>query len=85
MTIQYRSDITIVGVSELGFYLCEQHLLKPLFLSKIWKAQPMHFKHIFFFPAQTHALPLLQRQLHELGEVCTLQSKLGMSSSESFY
>lgn len=48
MTIQYRSDITIVGVSELGFYLCEQHLLKPLFLSKIWKAQPMHFKHIFF-------------------------------------
>lgn len=39
----------------------------------------------FFFPAQTHALSLLQRQLHELGEVCTLQSKLGMSSSESFY
>lgn len=84
MMIQYGSDITILRISELDFYSYKQHLLKPLFLSKIWKAQPIHFKHIFF-SAQTHALPLLQRQLHELGEVCTLQGKLSMSSSESFY
>lgn len=80
--IQRGSDITALSVSDLGFYSFEQHLLNiTVFKGKFGKPDP-YTLNVLFFCAQTHALPMLQRQFHELRELCALQGQLGLISSE---
>lgn len=85
--IQHGSDVIALGVSELGFYSLEQHLLNVTIIKQILESPTAipYFEDIFYFFLLTHMLSLCCRQLHELGEVCTLQGKMGMSSSESVY
>lgn len=87
MVIQRGSDVIALGVSELGFYSLEQHLLNiPIIKQILESPTPVPYcEHIFSFFLLKHKLFLCCRQLHELGEVCTLQGKTGTSSSESVY
>lgn len=77
MVIQHGSDITALGVSELGFYSLAQHLLNITIIKQIWESpSPIPYcEDIFYFFLLTHMLSPCCRQLHELGEVVLCKAK----------
>lgn len=60
MVIQRGGDIIALGVSELGFYSLEQHLLHITIIKQIWESPtPIPYsEHIFYFFLLTHILSL---------------------------
>lgn len=58
MVIQHGSDITALGVSELGFYSLEQHLLNITIIEQILESPTpiLYFEDIFYFFLLTHML-----------------------------